>query len=340
MSVAKYGLISAMVLLTACQKQADAPPEAAAPKAQPSSAALSEVPTASTTGATVIVAQTPATLPAPPVQVQQMDVPIYIEGISALLHPIVTVVKDNKNPTNKLSIGNDSENAKESGLETSLQSTYFNKTGLFDYQTNIDNLVFENLGNKTSQRLFAHNNFKIRRVFFPFIAKNNRLFNDNKIYTPNTPATLSKDKNKKPTSTVSPSAASHDNVSVNQRFILNPVKVDEVEYMALPRVIFEVNEANQATDTQKADNQKTDTQKTDTQKMALYMSDNFGHGITRLHPANQFLISSEWVEALQRFYFITQADSDSNGVINDKDQTFYYYIDFSTSMPTIQSYRF
>lgn len=325
MSAKKCLSLSMMLLLAACQKQSE-PNDSNKPVAntrqltasnpQP----ISEIPTASTTGATVIVANTPATLPPPPIEFQQLDVPIFIKGTPALLHPIVTVIKDNKGSMSKEFLGK-SGDKDDTNSHYATQLDYFNQVGLFDYQTNIDNLVFEDINAEKSQRLFNQNNFKIRRVFFPYIDENNRFYSDTKAYAPKkVPANAS---------TSTPQAAVTDkekpDVQVNQKFTVNLVEVDGVKYKALPRTIFEVNEAGK--------NGGSD-------KIALYMSDNFGHGMTRLHPANQFLVSSEWVEALQRFYFITQVDSDNNGIINDKDQTFHYYIDFTSVMPMIKSYRY
>lgn len=317
MTTLKYVVLSSLVLLTACQKQTDTPVEnrMAAKSDTATNAPLSEVPTASTTGATVIVAETPATLPPPPIQVQQMDVPIFIEGTPALLHPIVTVIKDNKVSAVKAM----SDSAVGKNEPSQFQSQFFSNVGIFDYQTNIDNLVFENIDTQQTQKLFSTSTFKIRRVLFPYIAANNRFFSNNKTYTPkNTPTSASSAK-------AETNAERAKDNAVNQRFMLTAIEINDAKYAALPRVIFEVDET---------------TNPNSGDKMALYMSDNFGHGITRLHPANQFLVSSEWVEPLQRFYFITQADSDSNGVINDKDQTFHYYIDFTPNMPLIKTYRY
>lgn len=309
-----------LLTVTACSKSPEPTADTTPPKKTTASTPYQEVPTASTTGATVIVADTPATLPPPPIEVQQLDVPVYIEGTPALLHPIVTVVQDSKGSMASKMVSSDKADAK--AYPSEYQSAYFNRVGLFDYQTHLDNLVFENIETAKTQYLFNQNTYKIQRVFFPFIAEDNRYFANNKSYVPKKPS--EKPSSVTPATGTKP-ASSVATTSVNQKFLSSLVTVDGIKYKMLPRVLFEVNE-----------NTKADAGST----MALYMSDNFGQGITRLHPSNQFLISSEWVEPLQRFYFITQADSDNNGVINDKDTTYHYYVDFTSSMPVIRTYRY
>ncbi|MFW2177355.1 MULTISPECIES: hypothetical protein [unclassified Moraxella] len=336
MSAIKYVLLSATLVLTACQKSPDATTEAPTPpKPKTASTVVSEVPTASTTGATVIVAETPATLPPPPIEIQQLGVPVYVEGTPALLHPIITLLQDSKGII-ALKSTSDSTDKSDTNYRNDIISAYFNKIGLFDFQTDIDNLVFENITNAKTQRLFGQNTYKIHRVFFPYIAEDNRYFDTNKSYTPkNTPAPTQQTAQSSaqtastPASTPQPTQPTKP-TSVNQKFTTKMLEVDGVKYLALPRVIYEVNEAGKS----------SSSEKNAQEKMALYMSDNFGQGITRLHPAEQFLTNTEWVEALQRFYFITQADSDGNGIINDKDQTYHYYVDFTPNMPVIHNYRY
>lgn len=318
MSNCKFLGIFFALILTACSKSPEPTNEPAPAKKTATPAPYQEVPTASTTGATVIVADTPANLPPPPVEVQQLDVPVYIEGTPALLHPIVTVVQDSKGSVATKMASSDKTDAK--AYPSEYQSAYFSKTGLFDYQTNIDNVVFENIETSKAQHVFNQNTYKIQRVFFPYIAEDNRYFANNKTYVPKRQPNETASQN-----TATKSASSVANTAVNQKFLSDLITVDGVKYKPLPRVLFEVNE-----------NPKADSRS----KMALYMSDNFGQGITKLHPSNQFLISNEWVEPLQRFYFITQSDSDNNGVINDKDTTYHYYVDFTPSMPVIHSYRY
>lgn len=266
----------ASLMLSGCGQK----PEAPKPERQ----------AASSTNTAVIIADTPATLPPEPKAVQQLDVPIYVEGSSLLLHPLVTLYTDDK--------GLMAQNYSSANKTTSNFITQINR---FDYTSNIDNLILENLETGMTRRVFAHNGFHITRVFFPYALAS----------TPKAASASAK--------TAKPKANQTANADDNATLLL--------------RILYEVDEAP-------ADKNATTTQRNKRIRLALYMTDNSGNGLTRLHPNNQFLLSSSWVEPLKRFYFVTRADSDNNGKLDDKDEVYYYYLDFNTDTPVIRGYRF
>lgn len=71
---------------------------------------------------------------------------------------------------------------------------------------------------------------------------------------------------------------------------------------------------------------------------ALYISDEKGNGLKKLHPDEQYFIESRWISDVERYYFTTKADSNHDGKITLQDDSFNYYIDFKTENPTVHQY--
>lgn len=279
----------AVLALGACQQK----PEEAKPPTQ----------VASSVNNAVIIADTPATLPPEPKAVQQLDVPVYVEGGALLLHPLVTLYTDDKGLM------------AQRGTDASrMTSSFVTPINSFDYTSNIDNLILENVRTGSKHRVFDHNRFRITRIFFPY-----QYSEHSSLKGSTTPATDTV-KNNGNAENISQTKASEE--TKNGAVLLS-------------RILYEVDEAAPSKNPTAAVNQRNERS-----RMALYMSDNSGNGLTRLHPANQFLLNSTWVEPLQRFYFVTRADSDNNGKLDDKDKVYYYYVDFTKTMPVIHRYQF
>lgn len=71
---------------------------------------------------------------------------------------------------------------------------------------------------------------------------------------------------------------------------------------------------------------------------ALYISDEKGNDLKKLHPDEQYFIESRWIGDVERYYFTTKADSNHDGKITLQDNAFTYYIDFKTENPIVRQY--
>ncbi len=76
------------------------------------------------------------------------------------------------------------------------------------------------------------------------------------------------------------------------------------------------------------------------QQLSLYLSDDLGKDLIKLHPDNQFVTKHDWLPELARYYFVTQTDSNQNGYLDEQDNSFYYFIDFNHSKPKATNYNF
>lgn len=336
-------LLASALLCTACQQKPDDAPTKAQKETSSSVNTINDA---------VIIADTPATLPPAPTASQRLDAPVWVAGTSTLLHPIVTVYSNDKT---SLLAKDYSESGTRSGFVTPVSR--------FDYRTQVNDLIFEDLATGAKQRVFSHNRFVITRVFFPYISsvalekkrlaekkaqaklnadidKNSADKKDNKSHDKH-----DKTINSKPATAKVNQVNSASVPSFFEQLDLTPVGESMGESTAistknktpastnvalLPRVIFEVNELPAPN---KADN-------TTGERMALYMSEANGKGVARLHPTGQYLVNANWLAPLQRLYFITQSDSDGDGKITNQDKVYYYFVDFTKPMPTIRAYKY
>lgn len=74
-------------------------------------------------------------------------------------------------------------------------------------------------------------------------------------------------------------------------------------------------------------------------QLSLYMSDDTGNHLTKLHPINQYVKTTYWLPEVERFYFITQADTNGDGLINENDHIYNYVIDFAATRDAVNGYR-
>lgn len=73
---------------------------------------------------------------------------------------------------------------------------------------------------------------------------------------------------------------------------------------------------------------------------SLYMSDDKGQGLKKLHPDDEYFIQSRWVLDMERYYFTTKKDSNQDGKINLYDDSKTYYVDFKETTPMVKTYDF
>lgn len=75
-------------------------------------------------------------------------------------------------------------------------------------------------------------------------------------------------------------------------------------------------------------------------QISLYMSDDKGGNLTKLHPDDEYFIQGSWVMNMERYYFTTKKDSNNDGKIDLYDDSKNYYIDFKESNPMVKAYDF
>lgn len=264
------------LLLTACEK----------PKQQqPASVAT----TTHTNPENIIIADQPASIPPANVGLKKTDFPVFLDGIPSLLHPIIPSMPTVSKTDALYSKGSD-------GLTTN----YFSQIRPYFFQTNIYNIVFEDIETGDVHRLFPKDSFIVKSIFYPFVAitdKNTEQKTNNN--EPNTP-------------TDSPTEQAK-------------------QHKMLGHFLYEVKE--QPDD----NNSKTNID----EQLSLYMSDDKGKNLTKVHPSDQYLKSSHWLPDVERFYFVTQADTNKDNLIDDNDKYYNYVIEFrNKEKPIVIHYSF
>ncbi len=274
--------------------------------------------------------------------------PQLIADIPYLLHPIVpnTTLENQTSKSSFISKG---------GYE---EVTPFYESSPYHYQTHINNLIFENLKTGANTQLFKHNNFIIDNIFYPYIPKKQLIINkqmaqingktineqaingqavevqtvdgkmiEGQITEEQTLNTQLTDENIEKTL-----QEFTTDTAKNKLIDLTNLKVKITPKQMLKHFIYQVNEQADAN----PENKKSNLH----QQLALYMSDENGENLHKLHPDNQYLSDTKWMPTLKRFYFITQSDSDGNGIIDNKDKYHNYLIDFNKEKPIAKPYSF
>ncbi len=277
----------------------------------------------------------------------KIDFPQLIDDIPYLLHPIVpTTALENKMSKSFISKG---------GYE---EINFFYESSPYHYQTHINNLIFENLKTDTTTQLFKHNNFVIKSIFYPYIPKKQLIINkkiaqidgqaingqavevqtvdgqvvDGKIIegqiteeqTLN--AQLTDESIEKTLQELTTNTTKHKLTD------LTNLEIKITPKQMLKHFIYQVNEQSDAN----PENKKSNLHK----QLALYMSNENGENLNKLHPDDQYLSDTKWIPTLKRFYFITQSDSDGNGIIDNKDKYHNYLINFNAEKPIAKPYSF
>lgn len=205
---------------------------------------------------------------APPIL--KVDLPIYLDGVPSIIHPVVVSAV--------------TEYAEKSYSGEKISSRI--NMGNYSFSGDIFNLVFEDVTTGEHKSLFAKNNQKIQYVDYPT----------------------------RPLKPIN---------NPNQPLSANELKLYQ-------HFIYEVQEnIGSDRDSNSIQNQT-----------ALYISDEKGNGLKKLHPDNQYFIESRWVSHVERYYFTTKTDSNHDGKITLQDNAFTYYIDFKTENPTVHQYDF
>ncbi len=232
------------------------------------------------------------------------EFPRYINGVPALLHPITPLNREYREA---------SETALSS-IKSRKGDGYqpiFEHQSTYHYRTHASNFVFEAIATGATQKLMPNNNFIISNVFIPYIT-------EHQLVTTNDTA-------------VQQSVLDNDED-------LNNIEVDadrETQKLTinvpLNHFIYHIFETPNEAD-EKGKNIK--------RQQALYMSNKMGAELTKLHPDNEFVRATKWMPQVKRYYFITQSDSDGNGIIDEKDAYHNYQIDFEADKPIVKGYDF
>lgn len=230
-----------------------------------------------------------ATLVTTPINQQKypkkIDFPLFIQGIPSLLHPILPAIPVPDDGREKLS------SIKSDKINSEYGYLYQNQP--YSFQANIYNLVFEHIKTGETQRLFQHDNFLIKRIFYPFIA------NDKDII-------------------------SQKETNNNQQLLNTPKQMfSHFIYHVQEKPFQEINDSNDLSI-----------------QLSLYMSDDMGKNLIKLHPNTEFVQSIRWIPEVSRYYFVTQSDSNANGKIDENDRFYNYVIDFKQKNPKASLYQF
>ena len=235
--------------------------------------------------------------------------PQYINGTPALLHPITPINIENH----------------ETGLSSiksrkgEMYYPIFEQQGTYQYGTHANNFVFEEIATGNTQKLMPNDNFIIDQIFLPYTTQY-KLFSAKDI---SQEEALAYDNE------MSADIDHEDNYYAEQ----DAPRDTKTVTINTPfnHLIYHVSETP---------NQPDEEDKNIMRQQALYMSDNVGKQLTKLHPDNEFVQQTKWMPQVARYYFITQSDSDGNGTIDEKDTTHNYQIDFSVDTPVVKSYDF
>lgn len=74
---------------------------------------------------------------------------------------------------------------------------------------------------------------------------------------------------------------------------------------------------------------------------ALYLSNDKGGKLQKLHPDGEYVLETRWIPQMERYYFTTKSDSNGDGKITLVDTTHNYYIDFQdVNHPMVKPYTF
>ena len=200
----------------------------------------------------------------------------------------------------------------------------FEQISPYTYQAHVSNIVFENLVTGANQKLLTNDKFVIHQLFIPYITKKSITTNNGDIAAADTDAVMVEGNAILEADTVNESEPLEDNSDTNR-------KQHRTVTTLFKHVIYHINETPYKED---------EKNKNLFKQQSLYMSDNMGRQPIKLHPDAEFVQTTKWLPQLSRYYFITQSDSDDNGIIDDKDDTHNYQIDFSKDVPVAKGYDF
>ncbi len=268
-----------------------------------------------------------------------VDFPIAIKELGLLIHPIAPIPMDTK-AKSKLFSSSDYEPRYDKKMAYSYPEESINQITPFKYTTRVNNLVFEKLPttkaddnkpesketNTVKHKLFNHNNFLITDVFYPhqIITRSLVCYEHDKKqqYCENIENYTGKNNYQQDTQL--------GEVTENDRVV---IKKETVKKELFNTFLYKVQETQLTTKQREEIKGNLHLQK------SLYMSDENGQNVKKLHDDKQYLTDSKWLPSLKRYYFTTRADSNGNNIIDYSDEQFNYLIDFNQDKPTVTAYK-
>lgn len=230
----------------------------------------------------------------------KIQFPQYIKGFPALLHPITPISTS------------DSYEVLDSikSRDEDYYQPIFEERNIYTYRSYMNNLVFENIETGATKKLLPNNDFIIHQVFLPYTVQPtenyDRTLDDHQIM---------------------------DDAQLSAHQVMPEGHQAEGKDVTtlLRHVIYHVNETPYI---------KDDDDKPLSTQQALYMSDDMGNALIKLHPDNEFVQQTKWMPQVSRYYFITQSDSNDDGMIDEKDAYHNYEINFAADKPVVRGYEF
>lgn len=253
---------------------------------------------------------------APKTGIKKADFPLYLDNVPSILHPITPVETGDKG--SKMASKYDERNEFN-------QANYFSEASPYEFRGEIYNLVFEDIKSGATQRLFPQDNFVIGSMVAPYVD----------LPLAKTVENLKNDPNKTQNPTDNTAQATATMVAEQAQPVTEQSKrtlANDKKLMGY--FIYQVQE--------KPINDE-DKSNLDRQQ-SLYLSDFSGKNLVKLHPDTEFVKSVAWLPELERYYFITQNDSNNDKNITIDDTYHNYVIDFkqardSQTLPKAVVYR-
>lgn len=218
----------------------------------------------------VVVASGASAVANPDIAIK-VDLPIYLDGVPSLIHPVVVSAVD--------------EYATKSYSSEKISSHIHVDLASYQLSGKIFNLVFENKETGETKPLFSHNTQLIHQAKYLIYS----YFDD----------TTNNSQNKQ-------------NHPLKRKFYRH--------------FVYQVQE-------------RLDEKAPFHLEQALYLSNEKGEHLQKLHSDKEFLLETRWLPEINRYYFTTKSDSNADGKITLTDQAHNYYIDFSdVEKPVVKAY--
>lgn len=210
--------------------------------------------------------QNPPPKPTPDINIK-LDLPIYLDGVPSLLHPVAVSSVDRY--ADKSFSGEK--------ISSYIDVSHYTLSG------QMFNLVFENMHTNQTKPLFKDNAQLIYQADYPV------------------------------------------------RTLSEKTDTEPAKYKFYGHFIYQVKE------TLAKDNDDLAV----VNQRALYLSDNKGDGLKKLHPDGEYVLETRWLPSVERYYFSTKSDSNGDGKITLADKSHNYYVDLAdASNPVVKPYDF
>lgn len=207
----------------------------------------------------------------------KMDLPISLNGVDSLIHPVVVSAIDE--------YADKGGGSYDKGIYSMVSVNRHTLTG------NMFNLVFENKQTGETKALFKHNTQMIHEADYPVRIISNKINVDY-------------------------------NTTVSENF-----NQDDLKYYH--HFVYQVQE-----------NLTKDDSDSINAQLSLYLSDDKGNELKKLHADNEYFIQSRFVPDVERYYFTVKKDSNNDNKITLQDDSKTYYIDFKEITPKVKEYDF